>query len=42
MDRDTCGYCGGRGTVECDCTGDCGSSNANSGCSACGGSGYQD
>lgn len=34
---EVCGYCGGSGTVECDCTGGC---QAESDCPVCGGSGY--
>lgn len=34
-----CDYCGGSGQVECDCTGQCGKSAAESNCPVCGGSG---
>lgn len=39
MEYRRCGYCGGSGKVECDCTGGCGPSAANDSCPACGGSG---
>jgi len=35
-----CGYCGGTGQVECECTGGCGPSAADGSCYACGGRGY--
>lgn len=35
-----CYECGGRGEVECDCTGGCGPEAANDDCYACGGSGF--
>lgn len=35
-----CYECGGKGVVECDCTGGCGKDAANDDCYACGGSGY--
>ena len=38
--RRKCGYCGGTGQVECDCTGGCGPEAADDFCPACGGSGY--
>lgn len=38
--KERCGWCGGTGIVECDCTGGCGPSAANEDCCACGGSGY--
>lgn len=34
-----CGWCGGKGRVECDCTGDLGTWAADEDCIACGGSG---
>lgn len=34
-----CDYCGGKGVVECDCTGGLGKRAADSDCYACGGSG---
>ena len=37
--KESCGYCGGEGTVECDCTGGCGVDFADDDCYACGGSG---
>lgn len=38
MAYDTCFYCGGSGTVECDCTGGVGYSADD--CPVCGGDGY--
>lgn len=38
--KERCGWCGGNGVVECDCTGGCGKQAANDDCYACGGSGY--
>lgn len=34
-----CPECGGKGTVECNCTGGCGKRAADDDCYACGGSG---
>ncbi len=39
MAKEKCGYCGGKGKVECDCTGGLGRKGANDDCYACGGSG---
>lgn len=37
--KERCGYCGGSGKVECDCTGGLGSKGADDDCFACGGTG---
>lgn len=37
--EEKCGYCGGSGEVECDCTGGCGSKAAETDCPICGGDG---
>lgn len=34
-----CGYCGGKGIVECDCTGGCGKKYADEDCPMCLGKG---
>lgn len=38
-DKEMCGYCGGSGKVECDCTGELGPAAADDDCFACGGTG---
>lgn len=40
MEYEKCFYCGGSGTVDCDCTGGVGPRAADDDCPACGGSGF--